>query len=118
MKRVQNAKIEDYATLLLEPSRSPSKGGNGSAWHSHRIKIDGQYYSWKGLGFRQWIYKTDMVSFEWDFDRTGKYRNVDPDSIQVNDAHGSVVVRGERGRKSWRTATQRAPVSRREWNRD
>jgi hypothetical protein len=118
MNLVQEAKINNYTTLLLEPSRSPSKGGNRRAWHSHRITIDGQHYSWRALGFRQWIYKSDTVSFEWEFDATEKYRNADPDSIRVIDKTGHKVVRGERGTKAWRTATQRAPVSRREWGRD
>jgi hypothetical protein len=118
MNRVQDAKIGNYTTLLLEPSRSSSKGGDGRAWHAHRITIDGQHYSWKGLGFRQWIYKSDTVSFEWQYDPTGKYRNVEPDSVRVTDTHGKEVERGERGTKAWRSATQGAPVSRREWNRD
>jgi hypothetical protein len=116
--RVENATIEDYRTLLLEPSRSPSRGGNGPAWHSHRITINGDHYSWRGLGFRQWIYKSDTVSFEWEWDASHKYRNIDPDSIVVTDKNGKAITRGERGTKAWRSATQRAPVSRREWGRD
>lgn len=115
MQKVRDAKIQSYETFLAEKSRSPSKGGNGRAWHSHRITIDGERYSWLGLGFRQWIYKADTVSFEWEWDATHKYRNVDAGSIVVRDKDGKAVKRGERGTKAWRTATQRAPVSRREW---
>jgi hypothetical protein len=115
MPSIQNARITEYTVILLEPSRSPSRGGNGRAWHSHRITIGEDHYSWKGLGFRQWVFKSDTVSFEWEFDKTGKYRNVDPRSIKATDASGKAVTRGERGTKGWRTATQRAPVSRREW---
>ena len=115
MPSIKDARIEDYTTLLIEPSRSPSRGGNGRAWHSHQITIDGTRYSWRGLGFRQWVYKSDTVSFEWEFDKTEKYRNVDPHSIKTIDKSGKAVTRGERGTKGWRTATQRAPVSRREW---
>jgi hypothetical protein len=114
MPSVKNAKIEDYRKFLLELSRSPSRGGNGRAWHSHQIIIGGEKYSWKGLGFRQWIYRGDTVIFEWEFDATGKYRNINPDTIQVTDKFGKAVIRGERGTKQWRTASQRLPASRRE----
>lgn len=113
-QRVENARITDYTTLLLEPTRSPSKGGNGRAHHSHRITINGEHYSWHALGFRQWIYKSDTVTFEWEWDPSKRYRNIDPESIVVADKPGKEVVRGERGGKNWRSAQQRTPVSRRE----
>jgi hypothetical protein len=114
MPSIENARIAKYTVFLQEPSRSPSRGGNGRAWHSHRITIGEDHYSWLGLGFRKWIHKSDTVSFAWEFDLTGKYRNAIPESIRVIDRHGKRQTRGERGSKPWRTATQRLPGSRRE----
>lgn len=112
--RVENAKFEFYGAYLKDKYRPPSRGGNTRAWHQHIIKIDGQNYSWLGLGSKQWVYATDTVSFDWSYDKSGEYRNVDPDSITVLDKDGKEVVRGERGTKKWRTATTRMPGSRRE----
>jgi hypothetical protein len=114
-QRVENAKIDHYGAYLKENSRPPSRGGNTRAWHQHVIKIGDVSYSWLGLGSKKWIYASDTVSFTWSFDPSGKYRNVDPESIEVRDKDGNPALRGERGSKKWRTATTRAPVSRREW---
>ena len=64
LRRVESAKIDSYETYLKDKHRPPSRGGNGRAWHSHVIKIDGHTYSLLGLGFRKWAYKTDTVSFD------------------------------------------------------
>ncbi|MGH6704996.1 MAG: hypothetical protein ACRECG_16570, partial [Bradyrhizobium sp.] len=69
-------------------SRSERGGGNGRARHSHKITIDGEPYSWRGLGSR-------------------RFRIVIAASIVVIVKDGNAIVRGERG-----TATQPAPVSR------
>jgi hypothetical protein len=58
--------------------------------------------------------KTDTVSFEWQWDRSQRWRNINPDTFEARDKNGAVVERGNRGSKPWRTATTRAPVSRRE----
>jgi hypothetical protein len=113
--RVENASIDRYDTYLQDKHRPPSRGGNGRAWHSHVIRIGENTYSFLGLGFRKWVYLSDSVSFAWSWDRTQRYRNIDPDSIAARDRHGNPVTRGHRGTKPWRTATTRAPVSRREW---
>jgi hypothetical protein len=115
LHRVENVKYDAYAAFLAEPSRPPSRGGNTRANHQHRMTIDKKIYSWLGLGSKQWVFKTDTVSFVWNLDPSGKYRNVIPESIEVIDKDGKPVVRGERGSKKWRTAETRAPVSRREW---
>ena len=110
---IQNQKISDYFTLLVEYSRPPSKGGNKNANHRHLIKIDGQEYSFFALGFRQWIYKEDTVSFDYEI-RNG-YMNIIKQSIVTRDKHGNIVVRGNRNFKpQLRSVPARLPASRRE----
>lgn len=114
MRKIEQAQIEDYRTRLVEPSRPPSRGGNGRAWHRHALKIAGDWYAFLGLGFRQWVYKSDTVNFEWDWDETKRWRNIDPNSIFVRNRSGQPVKRGERGSKEWRTARTKAPTTGRE----
>lgn len=116
--RVENARVEDYKTYLQEPGRPPSKGGNTPAWHGHVIVVDGERYSFRALGTKKWIYVDDTVSFDWEWDQSGKYRDIDPKSIAVRDKRGAPVTRGERGTKTWRTAPARMPASRREQRDD
>ena len=112
IRRVENATIESYETYLKDRHRPPSRG---RAWHSHVIKIDEQIFSFLGLGFRKWAYKTDTISFEWQWESSQRWRNIDPDTFEARDKNGVEVERGHRGSKPRRTATTRAPVSRREW---
>lgn len=112
--RVEGAKVEKYHAYLKDKYRSPSQGGNTRAWHLHVITIEGLTYSYLALGALKWIYKTDIVDFEWQWDETRRYRNIDPNSVVTRDAAGTVVVRGHRGTKRWRTAGARMPASRRE----
>jgi hypothetical protein len=113
--RVVNAKIDSYVAYLKDKHRPPSRGGIGRAWHSHVITIGEHTYSFLGLGFRKWAYKSDTVSFAWHWDQTQRWRNIIPETFEARDKGGVVIVRGHRGSKPWRTATTRAPVSRREW---
>lgn len=112
--RIGPTKIESYSARLIEPYRPPSKGGNTRAWHRHAFQVDGHWYSFVALGAKKWIYATDDVEFVWSWDDSGKYRNVDPDTIRTMSKNGEPVVRGERGSKKWRTAPARMPASRRE----
>lgn len=112
--RVEKTKVDDYKAFLKDKYRPPSKGGNTRAWHQHVLTIKGEKYSFLALGARKWVFKDDLVSFEWDWDETRQYRNIDPDSVQVWNASGQEVVRGERGSKHWRSADTRLPGSRRE----
>lgn len=110
---IKDAKIDDYFTVLKEKSRPPSRGGNTKARHAHYIKIEGKIYSFLAFGSKQWVYKSDRVSFE--FEMKGEYRNVLPESIRTTDKDGNVVIRGLRGfSKELRTANTRLPGSRRE----
>jgi len=112
--RVERVTVEKYGAYLQESYRPPSRGGNTRAWHSHVLTIGGERYSFLTLGAKKWVYAHDSVSFDWNWDETKKYRNIDPDTIQVWDKHGIAVQRGERGTKKWRTAPARMPASRRE----
>lgn len=118
--KIQEAKISSYHFLLIEPGRSPSKGGNTKALHSHMMVIDGERYSFLALGAQQWVWKEDLVSFEYKVingKRNKKYNNVDKNTIVTTDRTGNEVVRGNRGfKKMLRTVEQRTPCSRREWN--
>lgn len=110
---IKDAKIDEYFTDLKEKSRPPSKGGNTKALHAHYIRIDGKTYSFLAFGSKQWVYKTDRVSFE--FEMNGEYRNIHRESIRTTDSNGNVVIRGLRGfSKKLRTADTRLPGSRRE----
>ena len=112
--QVEKAKFEVYKAFLKDKTRPPSRGGNTRAWHQHCLTIGGEVYSFLALGSKQWVFKDDTVSFEWDWDNTGKYRNIKSETIQTWDKNGQLVVRGERGTKPWRTADTRLPCSRRE----
>lgn len=115
--RVEDAKIEKYVTTRKEHHRPPSRGGDTGAWHQHVLVIDGKSYSFLNAGSRQWVYKSDSVSFEWEWDKTSKYRNIKTETIAVKDKAGKPIVRQVPATKKWRTAPPRMPVSRRE-NRD
>ncbi|TVU87765.1 hypothetical protein FQP89_19490 [Vreelandella titanicae] len=113
--KIENAKIEDYQKYLKEKSRPPSRGGNTKSLHAHILVIDGKQYSFLALGSQQWVFKTDLVSFEYELD--GQYRNVDKETLVTTDKSGNKVVRGNRGfKRQLRTADARMPVSRREMN--
>lgn len=112
---IERATVEDYKAFLFEPSRPPSKGGNTSALHRHRFRIDGETYSFLARGSRRWVFAGDVVSFDWTFDATGTYRNVKTETLETWDKNGKFVERGDRRKKQkLRTATSRMPASRRE----
>lgn len=114
LQRVEGAAVEAYTTVLKEPSRPPSQGGNTRALHLHLLNIDGQTFTLFALGAKKWVFKGDTVSFSYRL-VDGQYRNVVRESIQTLDAKGALVVRGDRGRKSkLRTAPARMPGGRRE----
>ena len=112
--KIGPVKVVNYRTYLVEPYRPPSRGGNTRAWHQHSFEIDEERYSFLALGTKKGVFAADTVEFEWYWDDTGRYRNVDPSTIQTIDANGQAIVRGERGSKKWRSAPPRMPGSRRE----
>ena len=112
--RVGPTKVTNYSARLVDKYRPPSKGGNTRAWHRHAFQVGEDWYSFLALGAKKWIFVSDTVGFEWSWDDSGKFRNVDPGTIKTTDKGGNVVVRGERGSKKWRSAPARIPASRRE----
>ena len=111
--KIKFKKITTYTKFLRENSRPPSKGGNTTALHSHVLEVDGEKYSFLALGSRQWIFKSDTVSFEYEV-KDG-YKNVLPESIETIDQNGQPVTRGNRAfKRQLRKAVTRMPGSRRD----
>jgi hypothetical protein len=96
-ERITDAQIDSYNAYLYEPSRPPSRGGDTRALHQHVIHIAGERYSFMALGARRWVFKTDRVSFDYEFN--GPYRNILKKTLVTVDANGKSVVRGNRGFK-------------------
>jgi hypothetical protein len=113
IERIENEKITEYELFLRENSRPPSKGGNTRALHSHVLLIQGEKYSFLGLGSQQWVFKSDTVSF--DYEVKDGYKNIVKESLVTLDSKGNSVLRGNRGSKpKLRTAATHLPASRRE----
>ena len=112
--RVEGASIETYFSRLVENSRPPSRGGNMAAWHRHVLTIGGDAYSFLAAHAGKFVYKGETVSFDWDWDESQRYRNVDVASLVAYKPDGSPVVRGNRASKTWRTAATKAPGRRSE----
>ena len=113
---VERTSIQNYRATLKDMYRPPSRGGNTRAWHQHVITIDGTQYSFLALGAKRWVYASDTVSFEWEWDSSRTYRNIKTETLQAWTKAGSPVARGERGTKKWRTAVTRLPARRSEWS--
>lgn len=94
---VERKKISSYKMFLKENYRPPSRGGNTNALHSHVIEVDGEKYSFLALGSQQWIYKNDIVSFEYKVENN--YKNIVNASIVTTDKKGQEISRGNRGFK-------------------
>lgn len=112
--RIERAAVDSYGAYLKDRHRPPSRGGNTKAWHQHVLTIAGEKYSFLALGARKWVFASDTVSFDWDWDETKQYRNVDSKTLIAFDKAGKPVSRGIQGTKPWRTAPTRMPASRRE----
>lgn len=113
--RIERAAIQHYGIYLKDKYRPPSRGGNTRAWHQHVLTIDGERYSFLATWAGKFVYKNETVSFDWEWDATHRYRNVDVASVIAWNANGLQVLRGQRGGKVWRIATARLPARRREW---
>lgn len=111
--RVESKKITSYVMFLKEPSRPPSRGGNTGALHSHVLEIEGERFSFLALGSQKWVFKSDIVSFEYKIENG--YKNIIKDTIITIDRNGNMVSRGNRNFKAQlRFAPARLPGSRRE----
>lgn len=108
MKR-EKAQVEHYDVYLKDKSRPPSRGGNKRAWLQHGITFASERYSFLAPGSGKFVYSGEAVSFAWDWDETGNYRNADGLSVVAWGSDGKPQRRGERGNKPWRTADTRLP---------
>ena len=85
---VDKTTCESYETYLAENYRSPSRGGNSKAWHSHVLIIGGDKYSFQAAHRGKFVHKNETVSFEWQWDPSGKYRNIDRNTVIAWSAAG------------------------------
>ncbi|NHO40333.1 hypothetical protein GOB80_11705 [Acetobacter ghanensis] len=113
--RVERSKFQSYDVYLKDKSRPPSRGGNCRAWHQHVITIDGEKYSFLAAWSGKFVYRNETISFNWECDKSGKYRNVDVTSVVACSKAGNEIIRGDRSGKKWRTADNRLPARRSEW---
>jgi hypothetical protein len=97
--KVERATVQKYTAFLKDKHRPPSKGGNTRAWHQHALIVDGERYSFLALGAKKWVYASDTVTFDWEWDNTRQYRNIEAASVRAFDNEGKPVVRGLRGDK-------------------
>lgn len=113
--KVEQKYVHHYGAYLKENSRPPSRGGNTGAWHQHVLTVEGEKYSFVARGAKKWVFAKDLVTFEWEWDASQRYRNIKPETLFVTDKDGERKIRGDRSSKSQsRTAVTRPPVSRRE----
>lgn len=115
MVRIEQGEVQDYNVYLKDKSRPPSRGGNSRAWHQHVLKIDGETYSFLAPWSGKFVYKGETASFDWKWDATQTYRNVDVLTVVASARDGTEKRRGDRGQKTWRTANTRPPGRRSEW---
>ncbi|MCM5689771.1 hypothetical protein M8037_13325 [Sinorhizobium meliloti] len=113
--RIEKAEVEHYGVYLKDKSRPPSRGGNKRAWHQHVLTIGGEPYSFLAAWSGKFVFKGEIVSFNWEWNDTQKYRNVNVLTVVAFDSKGNERRRGERGTKLWRTADTRPPGRRSEW---
>jgi hypothetical protein len=88
--KIENKKIESYDLYLKERSKS-SKVKKNQARHTHVILIEGAKYSFIARGNKQRVYKTDIVSF--DFQVKNGHNNIDKSTIVTLDENGKIVQR-------------------------
>ncbi|NML96123.1 hypothetical protein [Novosphingobium olei] len=79
--RVEKAEVEHYAAYLKDKSRRPSRGSNRGALHQHILTVGGETYSLLASWSGKFVYKAETVSFDWELDGSGNYRNVDLASV-------------------------------------
>ncbi|MGD8163073.1 hypothetical protein [Pantoea sp. FN0307] len=89
--RAESQKITSYGMFLKEPPRPPSRGGNTGALHSHLLEIEGEKFSFLALGSQKWIFKSDIVFFEYKIEN--EYKNIIKDTIVIIDRNDNVVFK-------------------------
>lgn len=91
------SKVDKYTTNLIEKYRSPAKGGNTSALHSHRIVIGDLEFFFKARGSKKWVYKSDDCVFAY-YPDNGK-NIILKNTLKAYDKNGNFVSRGDRRAK-------------------
>jgi hypothetical protein len=113
--RIEKSGFNAYNAYLAEPSRPPSQDGNTKALHRHVIIIGGDKYSFFAPCSGKFAHKGELISFDWDWDKTGTFRNIDKPSFEAFTKGGDREIRGDRSDKVPRIASARPPGRRSEW---
>ena len=93
--KIENAKVLNYQLHRHYSSGRWNMGKdskNGSFYKHVITTLDGNKYSFIAQGHRQYVYKEDTFSFE--YEENGFYNNIDRESIVVHDKDGIRVWRG------------------------
>ncbi|WP_327449361.1 hypothetical protein [Brevundimonas sp.] len=91
--RIEKSGFHAYNTYLEDP---PRPGGNQTALHRHVIIIGGDKYAFFAHDSGKFAHKGERISFDWAWDRTGEFRNIDKRSFQAFTKDGAVHIRGNR----------------------
>ena len=105
--RIEKSGFNAYNTYLEEPSRPPGQGGNAEALHRHVIIIGGDKYSFFAHWSGKFAHKGERISFDWDWDKTGTFRNIDKPSFEAFTKAGDREIRGDRSDTVRRIANTR-----------
>ena len=66
------------------------------------IIIGGDKYSFFAHWSGKFAHKGELISFDWDWDRTGEFRNIDKPSFEAFTKDGRIEIRGDRSDKGRR----------------
>lgn len=102
--RIEKSGFHAYNTYLEEP---PRPDGNETALHRHVIIIGGDKYSFFAHWSGKFAHKGELISFDWDWDKTGTFRNIDKPSFEAFTRDGQREIRGDRSDKIRRIASAR-----------
>ena len=91
--RIEKSGFHAYNIYLEEP---PRPDGNETALHRHVIIIGGDKYSFFAHWSGKFAHKGERISFDWDWDRTGEFRNIDKPSFEAFARDGARQMRGDR----------------------
>ena len=94
--RIEKSGFHAYSTYLEEPPRAD---GNETALHRHVIIIGGDKYSFFAHWSGKFAHKGELISFDWDWDKTGTFRNIDKPSFEAFTRDGQREIRGDRSDK-------------------
>ena len=110
--RIEKSGFHAYNTYLEEP---PRPDGNETALHRHVIIIGGDKYSFFAHWSGKFAHKGERISFDWDWDKTGTFRNIDKPSFEAFTKDGDREIRGNRSDTVRGIASARPSGRRSEW---